>query len=193
MSEGKRRLQEAALAHFAREGYEGASLQHIATEAGMKKPSIYAHYQGKQDLFMNVLIRVLREERHRIIRYFITNQNIRLEQRLHGLIRLFQDEYESNQDTAFLLRMMFFPPHALSQEVMRIVYPFLDAMENKLIHTFEKEVTRPLRASISSGQAAVSFMTLMDGVMVEMLYEMPDRSRKRLDAIWPIYTQGIYD
>ncbi len=45
----------AARSCFARDGYEGASLQKIAEEVGIKKPSIYAHYKGKEDLFLHVM------------------------------------------------------------------------------------------------------------------------------------------
>ena len=45
--------------------------------------------------------------------------------------------YES--DTAkFLLRVSFFPPSALFDEVMNIVYPFLDGMQRNLIKLLNK-------------------------------------------------------
>lgn len=37
-------ILQTAVSHFAKEGFEGASLSKIAEEVGIKKPSIYAHY-----------------------------------------------------------------------------------------------------------------------------------------------------
>lgn len=48
-------IKEAALKYFTIHGYEGAPLSLIAEEARMKKQSIYAHFKGKDDLFLQVL------------------------------------------------------------------------------------------------------------------------------------------
>ncbi|MNS33927.1 HTH-type transcriptional regulator MtrR [compost metagenome] len=191
MSVGKRRIQEAALAQFARDGYEGASLQQIADEAGIKKPSIYAHFKGKEDLFMSVLSRVFKEEKHRIVHFFLSRQYNPLEERLQGLFLMLQEEYDRNKDTKFLLRMLFFPPHAIHDEVIGIIYPFLDSLESKLIKLMEAESQRGTFTVMDIRQAAIAYMTLADGIMVELLYSQPERSKKRLEVAWPIYWKGI--
>ncbi|RUT33333.1 TetR/AcrR family transcriptional regulator [Paenibacillus zeisoli] len=191
MSVGKRRIQGAALALFARDGYEGASLQHIAAAAGIKKPSIYAHFKGKEDLFMSVLSHVFKEERHRIVRFFLSRQGDPLEERLKGLFVMLQEEYDQNKDSKFLLRMLFFPPHAIYDEVIGIIYPFLDSLESKLIKLMESEYHRGTFTVMDIRQAAIAYMTLADGIMVELLYSQPERSKKRLQAAWPIYWAGI--
>lgn len=191
MTFGRRKIQEAALDHFARDGYEGASLQHIANDAGIKKPSIYAHFKGKDDLFMYVLSHVFRDGRRLITSYFLQEKDTPLEQRLHGLLLRLQEEYVQNRDMKFLMRMLFFPPHTIYEEVMAVIYPFLDSLERQLIRLLEVEAQSGRFQAIDIRQAAVAFMTLVDGIMVELLYEKPERSRKRLDASWPIYWRGI--
>ncbi|WP_433944385.1 TetR/AcrR family transcriptional regulator [Paenibacillus sp. SN-8-1] len=191
MTVGKQRIQEAALAQFARDGYEGASLQKIAAGAGIKKPSIYAHFKGKEDLYMSVLSRVFREEKHKIVQFFLRRQSDPLEERLQGLFQMLQDEYDRNEDMKFLLRMLFFPPHAIRDEVIGIIYPFLDSLERKLIKLMEAESRRGTFKVMDIHQAAIAYMTLADGIMVELLYSKPERSKKRLEAAWPIYWSGI--
>ncbi|USB32912.1 TetR/AcrR family transcriptional regulator [Paenibacillus sp. YPG26] len=191
MTTGRQRIQEAALAQFARDGYEGASLQQIAAAAGIKKPSIYAHFKGKEDLYMSVLGRVFRKEKHRIVQFFLSRQRDPLEERLQGLFVMLQEEYERNEDMKFLLRMLFFPPHAIRDEVIGIIYPFLDSLERKLIKLMEAESRRGTFQPADIHQAAIAYMTLADGIMVELLYSQPERSRTRLEAAWPIYWEGI--
>ncbi|TXK79848.1 TetR/AcrR family transcriptional regulator [Paenibacillus sp. N3.4] len=48
-------IKDAALQFFAIHGYEGASLSQIAENVGMRKQSLYAHFKGKDDLFLQVL------------------------------------------------------------------------------------------------------------------------------------------
>ena len=65
-----KKIRDVALSHFAHFGYEGASLSKIAEEVGIKKPTIYAHYKGKDDLFLSVVQYVFQLERRRILAYF---------------------------------------------------------------------------------------------------------------------------
>src|SRR5580698_4431131 len=48
-------LLRAAAKVFARSGYDGATIAEISTEAGLSSGAIYAHYDGKADLFSAVL------------------------------------------------------------------------------------------------------------------------------------------
>ena len=48
-------LLEAARAVFARDGFHGASLDTIATEAGFSKGAVYSNFASKGDLFLAVM------------------------------------------------------------------------------------------------------------------------------------------
>lgn len=49
-------ILEAAYRVFARDGYERTSVDDIAAEAGVAKPTIYNHFGGKEELFRQVII-----------------------------------------------------------------------------------------------------------------------------------------
>jgi len=51
----KRKLLRAALRIFARDGFEAASIDDIAVEAGYTRGAFYAHFQSKEDLFFAML------------------------------------------------------------------------------------------------------------------------------------------
>ena len=57
----KTRLLEAAARVFARQGYESATLDAVASEAGLTKGAVYWHFESKCDLFRALL----REYEHR--------------------------------------------------------------------------------------------------------------------------------
>lgn len=49
-------ILDAALRVFVREGYDRASIDAIAVEAGVSKPTVYAHLGSKEELFKTVMI-----------------------------------------------------------------------------------------------------------------------------------------
>jgi AcrR family transcriptional regulator len=55
----RQRILEAARLVFARAGFDAASMDDIAFEAGMGKPTLYRYYGGKEKLFDAVFIDAL--------------------------------------------------------------------------------------------------------------------------------------
>lgn len=51
----RRRILDAALDVFAAHGYRGATLDQIATEAGLSKPNILYYFGGKEDIHVTLL------------------------------------------------------------------------------------------------------------------------------------------
>ncbi len=51
----KEKILDAALTLFAESGYDGTSVEQIANIVGIKAPSLYKHYKGKEDI-LNALI-----------------------------------------------------------------------------------------------------------------------------------------
>ncbi|QOS81475.1 TetR/AcrR family transcriptional regulator [Paenibacillus sp. JNUCC31] len=184
-------IRDAALIHFARDGYEGASLRAIADEVGIKKPSIYAHFSGKDDLFLHTLAHAFKDVQRRTLEYFRDHSGLPLEQRLKGLLMWFELEYNSNASARFMLRMCYFPPLALYSEVMDLVYPFLDGMERSLTRLLEREIRNGGMPAVPVEQAAIAFMTFLDGITVEIIYGSSRRYKRRIEASWPVYWHGI--
>ncbi len=51
----KEKILDAALSLFAENGYDGTSVEQIARIVGIKAPSLYKHYKGKEDI-LNALV-----------------------------------------------------------------------------------------------------------------------------------------
>ncbi|MNP82165.1 hypothetical protein D3C76_1807230 [compost metagenome] len=41
-------------------------------------------------------------------------------------------------------------------------------------------------------QAAIAFMTFLDGITVEIIYGSSRRYKRRLEASWPVFWHGIH-
>ena len=51
----KEKILDEALTLFAENGYDGTSVEQIANKVGIKAPSLYKHFKGKEDI-LNALI-----------------------------------------------------------------------------------------------------------------------------------------
>ena len=50
------RIPDSALTLFAEKGYNGASIDLIAQNSGLKGPSLYKHFKGKCKIYSNAFL-----------------------------------------------------------------------------------------------------------------------------------------
>lgn len=62
----RERMLEVAETRFAQKGYEGAHLESIASEVGVRKTALYYYFDSKEDLYIAVLERMLLAFEHTI-------------------------------------------------------------------------------------------------------------------------------
>ncbi|WP_339268521.1 TetR/AcrR family transcriptional regulator [Paenibacillus sp. FSL W8-0187] len=184
-------IKQSALAHFAKNGYEGASLKHIADDCGIKKPSIYAHFSSKKDLFLQVLQDVFQRQEDLMVGYFLDHADWPLEQQLHGFLESRLQAYRMDDEVRFFLRMAFFPPSSLYDEVMGMVYPLLDQQEENLSKLLAAGCPVHGRIIRYPRKAAIAYMTLLDGIHLETVYGGEERALRRVVAAWPVYWLGV--
>lgn len=185
------RIKEIALVHFAQKGYEGAALSQIADEVGIKKPSIYAHFKGKDDLFLAIIQDVVQAELMYVNNYLTKEKIESLHDYLFRFLENYLERYENDNGTKFFLRISFFPPEHLHDQIMTLLYDYLDEFERLLIPIFTKALEDKTIGPIDPNDAAIAFIGLLDSVLVEMLYGGPDRYAKRFEAAWKIFWRGL--
>ncbi len=59
------KILDEALTLFAENGYDGTSVEEIAEKVGIKAPSLYNHFKGKEDI-LNALIELAAGEQRGI-------------------------------------------------------------------------------------------------------------------------------
>jgi AcrR family transcriptional regulator len=94
-------INEAATEIFARHGYDSATLQEIASAAGVVTSVIYLHYSSKEELYLKLLEQHSRALRERTIH---APRSSDLRREVH---RVIDDFFSTLERDTFLWRTMF--------------------------------------------------------------------------------------
>ncbi|MFP7492462.1 TetR/AcrR family transcriptional regulator [Terribacillus saccharophilus] len=185
------KLIEAALLQFALHGYEGASLSSIAGEVGIKKESIYSHFKSKEHLFRSAFDYSISKEIAFIEVFFSGTGNSTLIEKLKQFITEYMDRYENTINTRFLIRNAYFPPAHLKEEMILKSYDLTEKLESMLLHEIESVIHR-LRNNLQPEDVVMTYLTILDGLFVEMLYGgKSERLLKRIDSSWKVFVEGL--
>ncbi|WP_458355061.1 TetR/AcrR family transcriptional regulator [Peribacillus frigoritolerans] len=185
-------IKEAALKYFTIHGYEGASLSQIAEEVGMKKQSIYAHFKGKDDLFLQVLRDAKETELSSKLQYFSKVDSKNPERDLYGFLQLVIDLFQKNEHIKFWLRMSFFPPAHLEKEIGQEVIDIEEKVQAILECKFHDWINAKLIVEDEAITPTYAFLGVVDSILLELVYGNDEKRLKdKLAASWKVFWRGI--
>nr|WP_312024439.1 TetR/AcrR family transcriptional regulator [Peribacillus frigoritolerans] len=185
-------IKEAALKYFTIHGYEGASLSRIAEEVGMKKQSIYAHFKGKDDLFLQVLRDAKETELSSKLQYFRKVDSKNPEKDLYGFLQLVIDLFQKNEHIKFWLRMSFFPPAHLEKEIGQEVIDIEEKVQAILECKFHDWINAKLIVEDEAITPTYAFLGVVDSILLELVYGNDEkRLNDKLSASWKVFWRGI--
>lgn len=182
------RLCDAALRHFAKDGYEGASLGTIADDLGIRKASLYSHVKSKDALYLLVFDDAVAAEEAFASACFggHTADALPGEGYLHALA----DRFEASLHLQLLLKAAYFPP---AQHKARIVADFTRFYEG-LREMFLADVERlPLSPAVAGKREvyAESWLGIVDSLCVELLYGNAERTTLRKEAMLMLLSKAL--
>jgi AcrR family transcriptional regulator len=135
----REKLKAAALKHFAKSGYEGTSLAAIAKEVGIKPPSVYAFFSGKDDLLLTVFDEAMEELQHELLRAGGHLHGHNMKEKLFSLLKSFVHfQMHNEQKITFIRRTLLFPPEHL-KERLSAKYSEMNNLLSKTVHTIFAE------------------------------------------------------
>ena len=185
-------IKEAALKYFTIHGYEGASLSQIAEEVGIKKQSIYTHFKGKDDLFLQVLREAKETELTSKLQYFNKIDSQNPEKDLYGFLKLVIDLFQKNEQLKFWLRMSFFPPAHLSKAIEEEVIDIEEKVQAILESKFQDWIDAEVIVRDVAKTPTFAFLGVVDSIMLELVYGNDEKRLKdKLEASWTVFWRGI--
>ncbi|MFD3447764.1 TetR/AcrR family transcriptional regulator [Microbacteriaceae bacterium 4G12] len=185
------RIKEVALLHFSRYGYKGTSLTNIAKDVGIKKPSIYAHFKGKEELYFICLEEALQKDLQYVRRYIEIHQEDSLCSLLHDLLVGYGNKFHENTEAMFWLRSSFFPPDEYKDYIVTKANEYIAQIGNLLFPVFQSAYERREICNMEIDDAIDAYLCLFDGLMVELMYTGSTGFQKRLHASWNVFWRGI--
>lgn len=184
------KIKKNALSLFVEKGYTATSLSDIAGRVGIKKQSIYSHFKNKEELFLEIMSEVVREEIAFLNDYFDQYNSKPLDDVLYNFIIQMEKRFTSNKEdnVKFLLRMMFTPPSASQEIIITTALEYYSELEKHIEQVFiyhEESITA------TAEEAKIAYLAIFDGLLVELVYVNVTNFQKRFQVTWEIYWRGI--
>ncbi|TNJ63828.1 TetR/AcrR family transcriptional regulator [Paenibacillus hemerocallicola] len=186
------KIKQVALKHFARDGYEGASLSQIASEVGIKKPSIYNHYAGKEELFLSVLTGISDDYKRFLASRLEQSEGDSPERQLFRMYTSYIEYFTFDADrTDFWKRVIMFPPAFLKERIVQIVGEVEQLIAPRLAALFSDGIGRGTIRAFDPGELVTLFYSLVNGYMMGLMMVGPHDFTNKLERIWTMFWQGI--
>ncbi|WGD37898.1 TetR/AcrR family transcriptional regulator [Lysinibacter sp. HNR] len=186
------RILLIATRHFANAGLSGASLREIASEVGIKAPSIYTHFASKEELFAEVYTAAVAEHRRFFVDLLQRTAQLtpmeRLFQLLVGVPTFYTDRPELID---FHLRAVADGGPVWDPKLRT---PFR-AEESDLLtnirDTYVEGRNRGSFVDLNPDTFASHFLCLMDGLFLQLKHYPPDLYDERLNSTWSFVTSAL--
>jgi AcrR family transcriptional regulator len=165
-AEVRRRLLEAAATVFAARGYEAASLDDVAAEAGFSKGAVYSNFTSKRELFLTLMQERI-EQRVNAVREVtragtLPERASRAGSELEGLL--------IGQPDWHLLFIEFWTKAMRDPELRQALITRRRPMRELIATFIDQQITASgLEASVTSDQLAVIVLALSNGLAIEHL------------------------
>ncbi|WHY02530.1 TetR/AcrR family transcriptional regulator [Neobacillus sp. DY30] len=188
----KDKIIAAAMALFAKNGYEGTALSDIAKEVGIRKPSIYNHFKSKEEIFLKIYEDILWLHVKKIEKLMDEIKDHPPKDQLYQILMLTCQYYLDYQEqSTFLNRATFFAPEGLKEEIQN---QFM-AAEEKMSEILRKILNEGMESKeIREGNIEdfiMSFYCLIDGIFIEFSYYGAEKMIPRIPNIWKNFWYGL--
>lgn len=187
----KHRILGAAYESFSRGCYRCVSLSEIAEKAGIKKPSIYAHFESKEKLFLEVLENELKRAYSYIDKVISDNKSQNTEDILHKfLIRSIDYIVDDDSTGGFWSNLIFAAPFNLNGEIKLKIEELKSYIHNQILELIVQGVDRGDIIEQNTESIAYSYLCLLQGNLL-MALNSELFSMNEVNMNWRFFWDGI--
>ncbi|MCM3280505.1 TetR/AcrR family transcriptional regulator [Exiguobacterium sp. MER 193] len=186
----KEKIMQSARTRFAREGYEGLSLAAVAEDVGIRKPSLYAHIDGKEQLFKQVVTDIA--NRYEEVWQTTSDDTVGRPplERIESIVNTLTSFFSDHETWMLTKRMLLVPPPEFREYIEEVI----GTVETKL-KRFEKE---QFRLAMERGDLPVqsldelyaAYYCFLDGALLSLFTFEEDREMRQ-QAAFRIFKKGV--
>ncbi|GAA0469412.1 TetR/AcrR family transcriptional regulator [Alkalibacillus silvisoli] len=183
-------IKVAATKLFAEYGFLGMTMKEIANEVGIKPPSVYAFFSGKEDLFLAIYHDLLDGHLMEVKSQVSREQSAK--QQLYNILKsTIEFQYREDLKSKFLIRLMIFPPDFLKDDIRNRFNEMEKGEYDVLYQIIQHGIDKDEIGKHDPVQLATTFQGLMDGLFWEMQRYSLDVIYKRMDLMFNQFWNGI--
>lgn len=182
------RVCEAAVSHFSVAGYDGGSLNEIAVMAGIRKASLYSHFDGKDAMFLQILADAIAVESAFAREVLATPANE--DGPGAAYVCAIANRHDESVYLRYLLRTVYLPPAALKSMIGEAYEGFLDVLRDGFRRQLRECGLKDLD-DLASPHYGEAYIGIVESLFVELTYAGRDRMDVRRDALWPLLTDSL--
>lgn len=181
----KDRILQESISLFAENGFESTSMTDIANVIGITKPSIYAHYKNKLDLFIACL-RNITTKQCEYVESILNDESLKTSHdMLFGLLNNCSTIMDKGVND-FYYRFYFFPPTELKEIVEKEYALSIKRCNEVIIQIVTKGIENgEIDNSLSIDDIKNSYNCLMDGLSCKVA------SHVSIENVWNVFWRGI--
>ena len=175
----------AALHLFSEKGYDATTLADIAQTTGIKKPSIYAHYSSKMEIFLTVLDKVKLDYVECWDNALNNTTDLSIDDRLQHIFFLVSDYFLHHRDEMyFWMRIWMFPPADCNEDILTSVKETNKKLVSAIAAIFQSGINDKIFINESSTELAHAYWCMLDGYLIRVMCHPKFDYDKAVSIIW---------
>ncbi|NPV93199.1 MAG: TetR/AcrR family transcriptional regulator [Firmicutes bacterium] len=167
----KDRIREAAFSRFANQGYEATTMNDIAAGVGIKKPSLYEHYHGKDEIFLAVYQELEKDYRGYMDRVIDEARAMdETERKLYHIFERYIVYFAENIEvSAFWNRILYLPNHPLKERVLPGMTEMELGFQARIKQIIQEGMDRGVLRREPPEELLDAYYCIREGLLIAML------------------------
>ena len=186
------RILHAALLRFSSGDYSETSLKDIAGDVGIKAPSIYAHFESKEELYAEVYASSLSDHRDYFTALIAESAALEPLERLRRLLYGVRDFYRERNELFELHLRTTLGHNPTRVRGMAEAFQVWDTELSVAVgEAYLAGVSAGRLTSLPAEAFTSHFLALMDGIFLQMAYYSPELHDEHLAQTWNVLERLI--
>jgi len=186
------KIKKSALQLFAQRGYYGTSLNDVANMVGIKKPSLYAHFKNKDELYKTIIIELVDVFTKKITMTYQDAYHQSTREQLLGMVISMVDFWKDEELGLLYKRSMLFPEEQF-QELTREQFRQSEAHTTEILNRIFVEAIRTEQIKEQAILPLIdAFYCLIDGLFVQRFFYQPKEYETKVSHAFDHYWKGIH-